>query len=189
MAAVSYTHLDVYTRQAEARIPKKKIKKKQRFIDKKSGKVKTKIMFEEIDKKRPSSNLWSEIGTASAQITAGAAVKVLRDGEDDSAAASAAHSVEKTAETSIRTATFTYRSSKLKPYKDADKAEKQADKANIRALDKQANYQDRNGSNPQSKRQQKRAIKKEYAKAKRSGATTKKASEITKAVSYTHLSA
>ncbi|HIU56904.1 MAG TPA: C40 family peptidase [Candidatus Ornithomonoglobus merdipullorum] len=169
--------------QAEARIPKKKIKKKQRFIDKKSGKVKTKIMFEEIDKKRPSSNLWSEIGTASAQITAGAAVKVLRDGEDDSAAASAAHSVEKTAETSIRTATFTYRSSKLKPYKDADKAEKQADKANIRALDKQANYQDRNGSNPQSKRQQKRAIKKEYAKAKRSGATTKKASEITKEAS------
>lgn len=169
--------------QAEARIPKKKIKKQQRFIDKKSGKVKTKIMFEEIDKKRPSSNLWSEIGTASAQITAGAAVKVLRDGEDDSAAASAAHSVEKTAETSIRTATFTYRSSKLKPYKDADKAEKQADKANIRALDKQANYQDRNGSNPQSKRQQKRAIKKEYAKAKRSGATTKKASEITKEAS------
>ena len=169
--------------QAEARIPKKKIKKKQRFIDKKSGKVKTKIMFEEIDKKRPSSNLWSEIGTASAQITAGAAVKVLRYGEDDSAAASAAHSVEKTAETSIRTATFTYRSSKLKPYKDADKAEKQADKANIRALDKQANYQDRNGSNPQSKRQQKRAIKKEYAKAKRSGATTKKASEITKEAS------
>lgn len=169
--------------QAEARIPKKKIKKKQRFIDKKSGNVKTKIMFEEIDKKRPSSNLRSEIGTASAQITAGAAVKVLRDGEDDSAAASAAHSVEKTAETSIRTATFTYRSSKLKPYKDADKAEKQADKANIRALDKQANYQDHNGSNPQSKRQQKRAIKKEYAKAKRSGATTKKASEITKEAS------
>lgn len=169
--------------QAEARIPKKKIKKKQRFIDKKSGKVKTKIMFEEIDKKKPSSNLRSEIGTAPVQITAGAAVKVLRDGEDDSAAASAAHGIEKTAETSIRTATFTYRSSKLKPYKDAGKAEKQADKANIRALDKQAKYQDRNGSNPQSKRQQKRVIKKEYAKAKRSGATTKKASEITKEAS------
>ena len=169
--------------QAEARIPNKKIKKKQRFIDKKSGKVKTKIMFEEIDKKKPSSNLRSEIGTAPAQIMAGAAVKVLRDGEDDSAAVTAAHGIEKTAETSIRTATFTYRSSKLKPYKDADKAEKQADKANIQALDKQAKYQDRNGSNPQSKRQQKRAIKKEYAKAKRSGATTKKASEITKEAS------
>lgn len=169
--------------QAEARIPKKKIKKQQRFIDKKSGKVKTKIMFEEIDKKKPSSNLRSEIGTAPVQITAGAAVKVLRDGEDDSAAVTAAHGIEKTAETSIRTATFTYRSSKLKPYKDADKAEKQADKANIQALDKQAKYQDRNGSNPQSKHQQKRAIKKEYAKAKRSGATTKKASEITKEAS------
>lgn len=169
--------------QAEERIPKKKIKKQQRFIDKKSGKVKTKIMFEEIDKKRPSSNLRSEIETEPAQITAGAAVKVLRDGEDDSTATSATHGVEKTADTSIRTATFTYRSSKLKPYKEADKAEKQADKANIRALDKQAKYQDRNGSNPQSKRQQKRAIKKEYAKAKRSSATTKKASEITKEAS------
>lgn len=169
--------------QAEARIPKKKIKKRQRIIDKKSGKVKTKIMFEEIDKKKPSSNLRSEIGTAPAQIMAGAAVKVLRDGEDDSAAVTATHGIEKTAETSIRTATFTYRSSKLKPYKDADKAEKQADKANIQALDKQAKYQDRNGSNPRSKRQQKRAIKKEYVKAKRSGATTKKASEITKEAS------
>ena len=169
--------------QAEARIPKKKVKKKQRFIDEKSGKVKTKIMFEEIDKKRPSSNLRLEIGTAPAQITAGAAVKVLRDGEDDSTTVSAAHGIEKTAETSIRTAAFTYRSSKLKPYKDADKAEKQADKANIRVLDKQAKYQEHYSSNPQSKRQQKRAIKKEYAKAKRSGATTKKASEITKEAS------
>ena len=68
--------------------------------------------------------------------------KVLRDGEDDSTATSATHGIEKTAETSIRTATFTYRSSKLKPYKDADKAEKQADKANIRALDKQAKYKE-----------------------------------------------
>ena len=171
--------------QAEAKISKKRLKKKQRFVDEKTGTVKTKILFEEVDKKRSSSNLRSEIKTAPAQITAGAAVKVLRDGEDDSTAASTAHGIEKTAETSIRTAKFTYRSSKLKPYKAAEKAEKQADKANMRALNKQTKYQDRNtaGSNPQSKRQQKRAIKKEYAKAKRSGATTKRASEITKGAS------
>lgn len=173
--------------QAEAKIPKKRIKKKQRFIDEQSGKVKTKIMFEEVDKKKPSSNLKSEIKTAPVHMASGAAVNVLRENEDDSTSTSTAHGIEKAAETSVRTAQFTYRSSKLKPYKNAEKAEKQADKANIDALSKQAKYQDRTsgGSNPRSKRQQKNAIKKEYAKAKRSGASTKKASDITKSASKT----
>lgn len=168
--------------KAEANIPKKRIKKKQRFIDEKSGKVETKIMFEEVDKKKPSSQLKSEVRTAPAQFAAGAAVNILRDNEDDSAATDITHSVEKTADTSIRATQFANRSSKLKPYKNAERAEKQADKANITALNKQAKYQSRenSGSNPQSKRQQKKAIKKEYAKAKQSGATTKKATEITK---------
>lgn len=168
--------------KAEANIPKKRVKKKQRYIDEKSGKVKTKILFEEVDKKKPSSHLKSEIKTVPVQVAAGAAVNVLRDNEDDSTSVSATHGIEKTAEASIRTAKFTYRSSKLKPYKAAEKAEKQADKANLNALNKQAKYQSREtpGSNPQSKHQQKRAIKKEYAKVKRSGASTKKASEVTK---------
>lgn len=168
--------------KAEANIPKKRVKKKQRYIDEKSGKVKTKILFEEVDKKKPSSHLKSEIKTVPAQVAAGAAVNVLRDNEDDSTSVSAAHGIEKTADASIRTAKFTYRSSKLKPYKAAEKAEKQADKANLNALNKQAKYQSREtpGSNPQSKHQQKRAIKKEYAKVKRSGASTKKAPEVTK---------
>lgn len=171
--------------KAEVNIPKKKIKKKERYIDEKSGKVKTKILFEEVDKKKPSSYLKSEAKTAPAQIAVGAAVNVLRDNEDDSTAASTTHGIEKTAEASIRTAKFANRSSKLKPYRAADKAEKQADKANINALNKQAKYQSREApsSNPYSKWQQKNAIKKEYAKAKKSGHTTKKASEITKEAS------
>lgn len=168
--------------KAEANIPKKRIKKKERFIDEKSGKVKTKIIFEEVDKKKPSSHLKSEISTVPVTATAGTAANVLREGEDDSTSASAAHGIEKTAEISIRTAKFAYRESKLKPYKTLDKAEKQADKANIRALNKQAKYQSRDAPtvNPYSKWQQKQAIKKEYAAAKRGGATTKQASEITK---------
>lgn len=171
--------------KAEANIPKKRVKKKQRYIDEKSGKVKTKILFEEVDKKKPSSHLKSEAKTVPAQVAAGAAVNVLRDNEDDSTSVSATHGIEKTAEASIRTAKFTYRSSKLKPYKAVEKAEKQADKANLNALNKQAKYQYREapGSNPNSKWQQKHAIKKEYAKAKKSGQTTKKASEITKEAS------
>ena len=171
--------------KAETNIPKKRIKKKQRFIDEKSGKVKTKIMFEEVDKKKPSAQLKSEVRTAPAQFAAGAAVNILRDNEDDSSATNITHSVEKTADTSIRAAQFANRSSKLKPYKNAERAEKQADRANITALNKQAKYQSRenSGSNPQSKHQQKKIIKKEYAKAKQSGATTKKATEITKEAS------
>lgn len=125
--------------KAEANIPKKRIKKKQRFIDENSGKVKTKIMFEEVDKKKPSSQLKSEVRTAPAQFAAGAAVNILRDNEDDSAATNITHSVEKTADTSIRAAQFANRSSKLKPYKNAERAEKQADKANITHLTNRLN--------------------------------------------------
>ncbi|MDO5398205.1 MAG: NlpC/P60 family protein [bacterium] len=171
--------------KAEANIPKKQIKKKERLIDEKSGKVKTKIMFEEIDKKKPSSHLKSEAKAVPVNMAAGTAVNVLRENEDDSTAASTAHGIEKTAETSIRTAKFTYRSTKLKPYSSAEKAEKQADRANINALNKQAKLRSRetSGSNPASKWQQKNAIKKEYAKVKKSGASTQKASEVTKKAS------
>ena len=168
--------------KAEAKIPKKRVKKKQRTVDEKTGKVKTKILFEEVDKKRPSSNLKSEIKSVPVTAVAGTAVNVLRDGEDNSNSASTVHGIEKTAETSVRTAKFAYRSSKLKPYKAADKAEKRADKANLKALNKQAKYQSRDApvSNPYSKWQQKQAIKKEYAAAKKSGTATKQASAVTK---------
>lgn len=171
--------------KTEANIPKKRVTKKARYIDEKSGKIKTKMLFEEVDKKKPSSHLKSEAKTVPVQIAAGAAVNVLRDNEDDSPATDVTHGIEKTTETGIRTAKFMNRSSKLKPYKVADKAEKQSDKANIFALNKQAKYQFReaSSSNPYSKWQQKNAIKKEYAKAKKSGQTTKKASEITKEAS------
>lgn len=171
--------------KAEANIPKKRIKKKQWIIDEKSGNVKTKIMFEEIDKKKPSSHLKSEVKTVPVNAVAGTTVNVMRENEDDSTAVRSAHGIEKTAEASIRTAKFTYRSSKLKPYSAAQKAEKQADKANINALNKQAKLQSSEApsSNPYSKWQQKQAIKKEYAKIKKSGSSIQKASEVTKRAS------
>lgn len=61
--------------KAEANIPKKRVKNKQRYIDEKSGKVKTKILFEEVDKKKPLSHLKSEVKTVPAQFAAGAADK------------------------------------------------------------------------------------------------------------------
>ena len=43
--------------KAEAKIPKKTIKKKQRVVDPKTGTVTTRLSFEEVDKKRPPSKL------------------------------------------------------------------------------------------------------------------------------------
>lgn len=67
---------------------------------------------------------------------------------------------------------------KLKPYRAARKAEVQADKANLNALQKEVQNQSASNTNPYSKYQQKKAIKKEYANAKRTSENTAKASEI-----------
>ena len=172
--------------QAEANLPKKRVKKKQRVASQKTGTIKTKLLFEEVDKKKPSSYISTEIKKAPVRASAGAAANALRENEDDSSAVSTTHAIQKTADTGIRSAKFVRRKSTLKPYKTVQKAEKQADKANLNALNKQAKHTARTEgehSNPYSKWQQKRAIKKEYAKAKQGKATTKKASEITKKAS------
>lgn len=67
---------------------------------------------------------------------------------------------------------------KLKPYRAARKAEIQADKANLNALQREVGQQSASNTNPYSKYQQKKAIKKEYANAKRTSDNTAKASEI-----------
>ena len=173
-------------KNAEKNIPKKRVKKKERVIDEKTGEIKTKLMFEEVDKKKPSSLISNKVKKAPVTLSAGAAVSVLRQDEDDSNAADMAHGVQKTTDTGIRSAKYARRKSKLKPYKKVEKAEKQADKANIKALNKQAKNKARTEgvkSSPYSKWQQKRAIKNEYVKAKHGKATTKKASDITKNVS------
>ena len=43
--------------KAEAKIPKKTVKVKKRVVDSESGKVTTRLFFEETDKKRPPSKL------------------------------------------------------------------------------------------------------------------------------------
>lgn len=76
-----------------------------------------------------------------------------------------------------------YHSHKLKPYREAAKAEKKLEKANINALyHKSLRDNPQLASNPLSRWQQKHAIKKQYAAAKRAGQTagsTAKAAEQT----------
>ncbi len=168
--------------KAEAKIPKKTVKKKERVVDEKTGKVTTRLYFEEVDKKRPQSKLTHEIAAAPVNTLLATSHREVRESEDDNVGVESAHKLEEAAEGGMRTVESAYRSHQLKPYRNADRAEVQADKANIKALQNEAQRKNPEfSSNPYSRWQQKRAIKKEYAAAKagKSANKTAKASETT----------
>ena len=158
--------------KAESKIPKKTVKRKQRVVDA-DGKVTTRLFFEEVDKKKPPSKL-SHAATATPIDSALAtAHREIRQSEEDNVGVESAHKMEEVSEGGVRLLDFAHRSHKLKPYRKAAHAEAAADKANLKALNKQARYNNPQfSSNPYSRWQQKRAIKKEYMAAK-AGKTAK----------------
>ena len=153
--------------KAEAKIPKKTVKKKQRVVDPKTGTVTTRLSFEEVDKKRPPSKLTHALRDAPGAAALSAVHREIREHEQDNVGVESAHGVEQAAERAVRLAQHAHRSHKEKPYRRADRAEAKADRANLRALDRTAQYHDPQfSSNPYSRWQQKQAIKREYAAAK-----------------------
>ena len=167
--------------KAEAKIPKKTVKRKERVVDA-EGRVTTRLYFEEVDKKKPPSKLTHATAAAPINSALATAHREVRQSEDENVGTESAHKVEEVAEGGVRMVDSAYRSHKLKPYREAAQAEAAADKANLHALNKQAKKQNPEfSSNPYSRWQQKRAIKKEYmaAKAGKSTSNTIKASETT----------
>lgn len=167
--------------KAEAKIPKKTVKRKDRVVGE-DGKVSVKLHFEEVDKKKPTSKLTHSLTEAPLNTVLATAHREVRDSEEDNVGVEGAHKLEQVAEGGVRTLDSAHRSHKLKPYREAAYAEKAADKANLKALNKQAQQNNPQfSSNPYSRWQQKRAIKKEYmaAKAGKTGATTAKATQKT----------
>ena len=156
--------------KAEAKIPKKTVKRKQRTVDPQTGRVTTRLSFEEVDKKRPPYKLAYAVRDAPGAAALSAVHREIREHEQDNVGVESAHGVEQAAERAVRLAQHAHRSHKEKPYRDADRAEVKADRANLRALDKTAQHHDPElSSNPYSRWQQRRAIKKEYAAAKSAG--------------------
>lgn len=148
--------------KAEAKIPKKTLKKKQRVVDPKTGTVTTRLSFEEVDKKRPPSKLTHALRDAPGAAALSAVHREIREHEQDNVGVESAHGVEQAAERAVRLAQYAHRSHKEKPYCRADRAEAKADRANLRALDKTAQHHDPQvSSNPYSRWQQKQAIKRE----------------------------
>ena len=167
--------------KAEAKIPKKTVKRKERVVDA-EGKVTTRLYFEETDKKKPPSKMTHVAATAPVNSAFAAAHREIRQSEEDNVGVESAHKLEEFAEGGVRMIDSAHRSHKLKPYRNAAHAEAAADKANLKALNKQANRNNPQfSSNPYSRWQQKRAIKKEYmaAKAGKTGGSTAKATQKT----------
>ena len=167
--------------KAEAKIPKKTVKRKERVVDA-EGKVTTRLYFEEVDKKKPPSKLTHAATAAPINSALATAHREIRQSEEDNVGVESAHRIEEAAEGGVRMVDSAHRSHKLKPYRNAAHAEAAADKANLKALNKQAQRNNPQfSSNPYSRWQQKRAIKKEYmaAKAGKTGKNTAKATQKT----------
>ena len=166
--------------KAQTKIPKKTVVKKERGFDPATGKVKTQLRFEEVDKKKPPSKLTHAVRDAPANFVLSQVHREVRQSEDDNVGVEAAHKVEQTVESGGRLVQSAHRAHQLKPYRAAIRAEKKLERANLDALQKKAEI-DSPTSNPVSKWQQKQAIKKQYAAAKHNQAaqTTAKAAENT----------
>ena len=166
--------------KAQAKIPKKTVVKKERGFDPATGKVKTQLRFEEVDKKKPPSKLIHAVQDAPANFVLSQVHREVRQSEDDNVGVEAAHKVEQAVESGGRLVQSAHRAHQLKPYRAAIRAEKKLERANLDALQKKAEI-DSPTSNPVSKWQQKQAIKKQYAAAKHNQAaqTTAKATENT----------
>ena len=166
--------------KAQAKIPKKTVAKKEHGFDPATGKVKTQLRFEEVDKKKPPSKLTHAVQDAPANFVLSQVHREVRQSEDDNVGVEAAHKAEQAVESGGRLVQSAHRAHQLKPYRAAIRAEKKLERANLDALQKKAEI-DNPTSNPVSKWQQKQAIKKQYAAAKHNQAaqTTAKSAENT----------
>ena len=166
--------------KAQAKIPKKTVVKKERGFDPATGKVKTQLRFEKVDKRKPPSKLIHAVQDAPANFVLSQVHREVAQSEDDNVGVEAAHKVEQSVESGGRLVQSAHRAHQLKPYRAAIRAEKKLERANLDALQKKAEI-DSPTSNPVSKWQQKQAIKKQYAAAKhnQTAQTTAKAAENT----------
>lgn len=155
---------------AQARIPKKTVKKKETITDPATVKKTVHLRFEEVDQKKPPSRLTHAVRDAPANTVTGRIHQSIRETEQDNVGVESAHKSEEAMETAGRLVREGYRSHKLKPYRDAAKAEHRLEKANVDFFyQKSLQENPQLASNPFSRWQQKQAIKKQYAAARRSG--------------------
>ena len=166
--------------KAKAAIPKEKKLVKERTFDETTGKGKTRLHFEEKDKPPG----FKEKHNPLSRPTQEAGILVhnkIHSVEKDNSGVEGAHKSEEAAERGLkygaRKIKQGYRNHKLKPYREAAKAEQAAFKANVNfQYHKALQENPQLTSNPFSRFMQKQKIKRQYAKTvKKSGSATAKA--------------
>ena len=155
---------------ARAKVPKPRKKIRRTAIDPETGKITARLYFEEVDKVKPPSKLSHAVQDAPGNTVTRVVHREVRQSEDDNVGLESAHRLEEAAEVGGRLAQRSYRAQKLKPLREAAKAEHRLEKANVNALyQKHIQENPQLSSNPFSRWQQKRAIRKQYAASVRSG--------------------
>ena len=160
--------------KAKAAIPKEKKLVKERTFDETTGKGKTRLHFEEKDKPPGFKEKHSPLSRPAQE--AGILVhNKIHSVEKDNSGVEGAHKSEEAAERGLkygaRKIKQGYRNHKLKPYREAAKAEKAAFKANVDfQYHKTLHDNPQLTSNPISRFWQKQQIKKQYAKEARNTA-------------------
>lgn len=132
-------------------------------------KKKLRLRFEETEAKPPSRlrhPVQRPIESAHDQLHQ----QLAEANEDDNAAASAVLQGDRLSTSALQMGEHAYHAHKLRPYKQAQKAERALDQANLRYLEARRRAENPQfTSNPLSRWQQKRAIRKEYAAMKAAG--------------------
>ena len=159
---------------AKAAIPKQKKLVKERTFDESTGKAKTRLHFEEREKPIPGSKAARNPLSRPAQEAGIFVHNKVHSVEKDNSGVEGAHKSEELAEKGAKYGVRKFkegrRSRKLKPYREAAKAEKAVFKANVNFQYHKALYENPQlTSNPLSRFWQKQQIKKQYATAARAG--------------------
>ena len=160
---------------AKAALPKQKKLVKERTFEEATGKAKTRLHFEEQEKPLPGGKPHNNPLSRPAQEAGIFVHNKIHSVEKDNSGVEGAHKSEELAERGARYGTQKlkqgYRSHKLKPYREAAKAEKAAFRANMDfQYHKTLHENPQLTSNPISRFWQKQKIKRQYAKEARNTA-------------------
>ena len=153
---------------ARAKIPKQKRIKMAREFDEATGRAKTRLYFEETDKP-PSGKLYHNPADRPIQEIKNFVHGKVGEVEKENSGVEGAHKTEKLAEKAggyaSRKLKEGYRSHKLKPYREAEKAQAASMKADTNYLYRKTLKENPElASNPLSRFHQKQQIKRQYAK-------------------------
>ena len=171
---------------AKAKIPTKTVKVKERVFDEATGKGKTTIRFEEVEKKPNGKLRHNPLSRPIRQISLAAHNKV-HEAEQENVGVEAGHRAEELAEQGVLYAGSKVKQAlhhhRTKPWRDVAKAEREAVRTNAEYLYQKAVRDDPGlaASNPLSRYLQKKRIQRSYAQEVRNTERTAAAARTTAA--------